>query len=192
LPPYGQRYEISGFLITRSRDLSLAGKAFPVCFNPRSWEGATKIFLQILSDLSRFVSDKKHLANWMNILIDTCDALWFWSGDQQLSARKRAHIEDARNTIFFSSVSAAEIAIKYSIRKLVLPEIPQIYIPKLRQKHQFAELPFYENAALLLDSLPLIHRDPFDRELICQALAHNLHLLSSDPKIHQYSGIQLL
>lgn len=128
----------------------------------------------------------------MNILVDTCDALWFWTGSDQLSAKRRELIANAGNTVFLSSVSAAEIAIKFSIKKLVLPENPQTYVPKLRKRHGFAELPLYESAVLLLDSLPLIHRDPFDRQLICQALAHNLHLLSSDPKIHNYPSVQLL
>lgn len=39
---------------------------------------------------------------------------------------------------------------------------------------------------------PLIHRDPFDRLLVCQALAHDLHLLSSDPQIHKYPDVKLL
>lgn len=128
----------------------------------------------------------------MNVLIDTCDALWFWTGDKQLGPTRRGIIEDTGNTIFFSSVSAAEIAIKYSIGKLPLPQAPQSYIPALRRRHQFAELPFHEPAALLLDSLPLIHRDPFDRELIFQAIAHNLPFLSSDPLIRQYPGIEFL
>jgi len=128
----------------------------------------------------------------MNILLDTCDALWFCNGSDQLSLKRRELIADTGNVVFLSSVSAAEIAIKFSIGKLDLPEAPQTYVPYLRKCHGFAELPFYESAALLLDSLPLIHRDPFDRQLICQATAHNLHLLSSDPKIHQYPGVQLL
>lgn len=101
-------------------------------------------------------------------------------------------MQDAGNSVFLSSASSAEIAIKFSIRKLILPEVPQTYIPKLRLQHHFAELPLYESASLLLDTLPLIHRDPFDRLLVCQALAHDLHLLSSDPEIHKYPGINLL
>jgi PIN domain nuclease of toxin-antitoxin system len=128
----------------------------------------------------------------MNILIDTCDALWFWSGDKQLGPRRRGIIEDTGNTIFFSSVSAAEIVIKYSIGRPLLPQTPQAYIPALRRRHQFAELPLHEQAALLLDTLPLIHRDPFDRELICQAIAHNLPFSTSDLIIRQYPGIEFL
>lgn len=127
----------------------------------------------------------------MNILVDTVDFLWFCSGDPQLAAERRRLIQDAGNSIFLSSASAAEIAIKYSLHKLILPEAPRTYIPKLRRQHHFAELPVFESASLLLDMLPLIHRDPFDRLLVCQALAHDLHLLSSDSKIHKYPDIKL-
>lgn len=128
----------------------------------------------------------------MNILIDTCDALWFFTGSNQLSSEKRQIIEDAENIIFFSAVSASEIAIKYSLGKLSLPKPPEIYLPELRVRHHFAELPLHESAALLLASLPMIHRDPFDRQLICQSLAHGLTLLSSDPAMRQYPQLQLI
>lgn len=128
----------------------------------------------------------------MNILTDTCNALWFCSGDNQLAQEHREIMANTGNVIFFSAVSAAEIAIKFNIGKLHLPENPRIYVPELRKRHGFTELPLYENAALLLDSLPLLHRDPFDRLLICQAQAHNLYILTSDPQIRQYPGIQIL
>ncbi|MCA9096445.1 MAG: type II toxin-antitoxin system VapC family toxin [Planctomycetaceae bacterium] len=128
----------------------------------------------------------------MNILIDTCDALWFFSGDKQLKAKRRRIIEDPGNAVFLSTVSASEIAIKHSIGKLPLPEPPHEFIPRLRVRHHFAELPLYESASLLLASLPLLHRDPFDRMLICQSLAHGLFLLTSDPRILQYPGIRTI
>jgi PIN domain nuclease of toxin-antitoxin system len=128
----------------------------------------------------------------MNVLIDTCDALWFFTGDPQLSTPRFRIIEDPANVVFFSSVSAAEIAIKHSIGKLALPEPPQSYIPKLRRLHHLAELPLMESASLLLATLPLIHRDPFDRQLICQAMAHNLTFLTSDPLNQKYPNIDLI
>jgi PIN domain nuclease of toxin-antitoxin system len=128
----------------------------------------------------------------MNILADTVDFLWFCTGDPQLDAERRRLIEDSENAVFLSSASAAEIAIKFSIQKLPLPEAPLTYLPKLRRLHRFAELPIYEAASLRLETLPLIHRDPFDRLLVCQALAHDLHLLSSDPQIHKYPEVKLL
>lgn len=128
----------------------------------------------------------------MNILVDTVDFLWFCNADPQLGKKRSEFIKDADNAVFLSSVSAAEISIKYSIKKLTLPEPPRTYIPKLRHQHLFAELPLFEPASLILDDLPLIHRDPFDRLLICQAISHNLYLLSSDPEIHKYPDVEFL
>jgi PIN domain nuclease of toxin-antitoxin system len=122
----------------------------------------------------------------MKIIIDTCDFLWFVSGDSKLSLSRKEAIRSSENTVFLSSVSAAEIAIKVSIKKLDLPESPEFYVPNCRRLHRIAELPLDERAASLVASLPLHHKDPFDRLLVCQAIAGGFTLLSSDPLIHLY------
>jgi len=122
----------------------------------------------------------------VNLLLDTCTFLTFVGASRHLSPQRRKVITDEKNRVFLSSVSAAEIAIKHSIGKLELPEPPGTFVPRARILHQIDELPLDELAALRLSDLPLIHRDPFDRLLICQALAHNLTLVTSDSKIQQY------
>jgi len=122
----------------------------------------------------------------MNLLIDTCDFLWLATGNKRLSAARREAIIDSTNHVFLSSVSATEVSIKYSLGKLPLPSPPATYIPFIRTNHQIDHLALDELAALRLATLPLIHRDPFDRLLICQALAHDLTFVTSDPLIHQY------
>lgn len=127
----------------------------------------------------------------MNALIDTADFLWLASGDEKLSAERRDFIADSGNQIFLSAISVMEIAIKHSLGKLVLPAEPASYIPALRTRHRVSPLPLYEAVPFALTSLPPIHNDPFDRILICQALTHGLLFITSDPKIHQYSGPHL-
>ncbi len=122
----------------------------------------------------------------MNLLLDTHAFLWFVTDDQQLSQNQRNAMRDPGNIVFFSAISATEIAIKYGLGKLPLPEAPATYIPKLRQVHRFAELPLEESPSLALASLPMLHKDPFDRLLICQAIVHELILVTSDPLIRQY------
>lgn len=56
-----------------------------------------------------------------------------------------------------------------------------------RKLHQIESLPLDEASSLHLPSLPILHRDPFDRMLICQAIEHNLEILTPDPLIRQYS-----
>lgn len=122
----------------------------------------------------------------MNLLLDTHAFLWFVTDDPQLSPDQRCAMSDPSNLVFFSAISATEIAIKHGLGKLPLPEAPGTYIPKLRHLHRFAELPLEESPSLALSSLPPLHKDPFDRLLICQALVHGLTFVTSDPLIHQY------
>ena len=90
-----------------------------------------------------------------------------------------------------SVVSFWEISIKFNLGKLSLPQPPAQFIPRQRERHLLAPLPLNESAVAQLGGLPALHRDPFDRMLICQALAHGLTLASSDPLIRQYPVILL-
>lgn len=122
----------------------------------------------------------------MNLLADTHILLWFAIDDPKLSDVHKRAIQDPANLVFFSSVSAAEIAIKYGKRKIDLPQHPSLYVPRLRKQHQFLELPLEEASSLMLSDLPLLHKDPFDRLLICQALSHGLTLITDDDQILKY------
>ena len=122
----------------------------------------------------------------MRILLDTCEFLWLLSGDTKLPAAVAAAVRDPRNQVFLSAASFWEISIKNSLGKLPLPQPPAQFIPSQREKHLIAALALDETAVAQLDNLPALHRDPFDRVLVCQALAHGLTLASSDPLVRQY------
>ena len=123
----------------------------------------------------------------MKILLDTCEFLWLVSGDAKLAATVLPAIRNPENQVFLSAVSFWEISVKYRLGKLPLPQPPSQYIPQQREKHIIAPLVLDELAIAKLDTLPLLHRDPFDRMLICQAQAHGLVLASSDSLVRQYS-----
>lgn len=93
---------------------------------------------------------------------------------------------DPANEVFLSSVSAWEIAIKHSLGKLPLPRPPSVLVPEERQRHQILPLPLDEVAALATTKLPELHKDPFDRMLVCQAIMGGLTLLTPDPLVTQY------
>ncbi len=122
----------------------------------------------------------------MKILLDTHIFLWFISGDPQLSIGTRDLIRDSDNEVYLSVVSVWESIIKYQLGKLPLPESPEIYLPKQRNLHQITSLPIDENSISQLIHLPLLHRDPFDRMLICQVLQHGLTLATVDSAIRAY------
>jgi len=91
------------------------------------------------------------------------------------------------NDVYPSPVLVWEIAVKHSLRKLPLPTAPGRFIPIQRERHGITSLPLEEQAILHLSKLPLFHRDPFDRSLVCQAIQHELTLLTPDPLITQYA-----
>src|SRR5260221_10290002 len=90
------------------------------------------------------------------------------------------------NEVYFSAASAVEIAIKYSTKRLVLDDPPSTWLPRQRALHGIAPLPVDEESALHVARLPWIHRDPFDRLLVAQAIVHGMIILTPDPIIARY------
>lgn len=123
----------------------------------------------------------------MRILLDTHIFLWFISGDIQLSTDVRDAIRDPENEVYLSSVSVWEAIVKYQLGKLPLPESPETYLPKQRNLHQITNLALDESSVIQLAKLPPLHRDPFDRMLICQALQNSLTIATVDAAIRAYS-----
>lgn len=93
---------------------------------------------------------------------------------------------DPDNEVFLSAVSAWEIALKHALGRLPLPEPPERFIPEQRRRHGIEALPVDEEAALHVGRLPGLHRDPFDRMLVSQAIVHGLVILGPDPMVSQY------
>jgi PIN domain nuclease of toxin-antitoxin system len=90
------------------------------------------------------------------------------------------------NEVFLSSVSTWEIGVKHALGRLPLPGPPAKFIPTMREAHGVDSLSLDEESTLLASRLPPHHRDPFDRMLVCQAIAHNLVILTPDDQISQY------
>ena len=128
----------------------------------------------------------------MKLLLDTHIFLWFISGSNQLSTRFRDHIQDPNNTVYLSVVSLWECIIKYQLGKLPLPESPELYLPKQREQHRIDSLIVDEASVGHLITLPSLHRDPFDRLLICQALRHNLIIVTADAAAMAYQMAEFL
>ena len=123
----------------------------------------------------------------MKILLDTHIFLWFISGDSRLSADVRDVIRDLENEIYLSVVSVWESIVKYQLGKLPFPESPETYLPKQRDLHQIVSLGLDESSVAQLAQLPPLHRDPFDRMLICQALQNDLTIVTVDAAVRGYS-----
>jgi PIN domain nuclease of toxin-antitoxin system len=122
----------------------------------------------------------------MRILLDTHIFLWFISGDNQLSADVRDAIRNPANEVYLSAISVWEAIVKYQLGKLPLPEHPETYLPNQRDLHQIASLTLDESSVMQLARLPTLHRDPFDRMLICQALQNGLTIATVDSAVRAY------
>jgi PIN domain nuclease of toxin-antitoxin system len=122
----------------------------------------------------------------LKLLLDTCTFLWVAGQPDALSAQARTLFQDPENEVFLSAASAWEIAIKQTIGRLVLPEPADRLIPRLRKQHGVDALPIDEESTLHLSRLPPLHRDPFDRILVCQAIIHGMTLITPDDMIARY------
>jgi PIN domain nuclease of toxin-antitoxin system len=122
----------------------------------------------------------------VRLLLDTSTFLWIVGGAKQLSPRARELFSDPANEAFLSAASAWEIAVKHRLGKLPLPQAPDEFVPAQRSAHGIEPLAVDEESALHVAKLPDLHRDPFDRLLVAQALVGGLVVLTPDQDIRQY------
>jgi len=123
----------------------------------------------------------------VKILLDTHLILWAAGFPDKLPKEAQKIIEDEANELIFSAASIWEIAIKASLKT----EIFSIDVRILRRSlldNGYIELPIESAHAVFIQSLPLIHKDPFDRILVAQASEEGIVLLTSDSIVAQYPG----
>ena len=122
----------------------------------------------------------------MRLLLDTATFIWMVEGHSKLSAAARSLIADASNELFLSAASAWEIAVKHDLGRLELHVPPDEYVWQQRQLHRIESLSIDETAALQSAKLPNVHRDPFDRILISQAILGGMAIVTPDRLIRMY------
>ncbi|HEY5045325.1 MAG TPA: type II toxin-antitoxin system VapC family toxin [Solirubrobacteraceae bacterium] len=121
----------------------------------------------------------------MRLLLDTHIFLWLHTEPERLG-KHLPLIEDQQNELLLSAVSSWEIAIKYAIGRLPLPESPERYVPDRMRAIGARGLPVEHSHALAVAALPPLHRDPFDRLLVAQAGLLDVPILSADPTVVAY------
>lgn len=122
----------------------------------------------------------------MRILLDTCTFPWIVADAPELTPKARSLFLDSKNDVFLSPVSVWEIAIKWKLGKLPLPESPERFVTRQRRAHGVATLALHERAAVHLAKLPNAHRDLFDRMLVCQAIVGDLTIMTPDTAFRDY------
>ncbi len=124
----------------------------------------------------------------MKLLLDTRAFIWLASQPRRVPQTAQAPFSRAAGGVWLSAVSAWEIAVKHKAGKLRLPGgmPPFSYVREACRRHRIELLPLSPDSAALLDEMPDIHHDPFDRMLICEAIARQMTILPPDPLIAQY------
>ncbi len=123
----------------------------------------------------------------MKLLLDTHLLLWTFVRPELLSVKARRLIEDSGNDILFSTASIWEIAIKHSRKRPEFRTAPGEFRRALLEIGNH-ELPILGQHAVAVAGLPPIHKDPFDRLLIAQAIVEGITLLTSDAAVARYLG----
>jgi PIN domain nuclease of toxin-antitoxin system len=122
----------------------------------------------------------------VNYLLDTM--IWLWSVDsvEKLNQECRDILENGREEIYFSAVTAWEISIKARLGKLHLPGPPAQVIPAFMAKQGLRPLPVTHLHAVKVYDLPLHHNDPFDRLIIAQAISEEMAVVTADSEFRKY------
>lgn len=127
----------------------------------------------------------------MRLLLDTHVLLWALGDPARLDSRTRATLEDTANQILFSAASIWEIAIKAGLGRADFGVRPD-EVTQAARDAGFQELPVQAEAAARVADLPPLHRDPFDRLLVAQAMAEPARLFTADPLLPPYSELVTL
>jgi len=123
----------------------------------------------------------------VKLLLDTQLLLWATGQPDRLSATARALLTDPRHDLLFSAASLWEIAIKHALGRADFRVEPRLLRRGLLD-NGYAELPVTSQHAVTVDILPPLHRDPFDRLLLAQAISEGITLVTGDAQLARYPG----
>lgn len=121
----------------------------------------------------------------MKLLLDTHILLWAAGQPERLPAAARSLLDDPENELVFSAASLWEVAIKRGLGRDDFRVDPRLLRRGLLD-NLYQELPITSQHVVAIDSLPPIHKDPFDRILIAQSITEGIILLTSDPSVAEY------
>lgn len=127
----------------------------------------------------------------MRLLLDTHALIWWLAADDALSSAARSAIADSANDVFVSAASAWEIATKHRIGKLPGAALLAADVAGYVAAQGFNELPISIRHGQIAGNLPRIHKDPFDRMLIAQAVAADMTIVSNETLFRAYGVARL-
>ena len=122
----------------------------------------------------------------MSYLLDTHTFLWMAGDPPALSTNVREIVEEKNHHLYLSAASAWEIAMLQQLKRVELPDVPQRFIPEALQQLNILPIPIGFTTAISAATLPFIHRDPFDRLIIAEALKEKMTVLTKDNLFKSY------
>ena len=122
----------------------------------------------------------------MELLLDTCAIIWLSAEPERFSGTARSAIDAQDAKLFASDASTWEVCLKWLAKKIVLPTPPRQWLAEQAAIWQMDRLPFELDHFFRTCELPVLHKDPFDRMLVAQAIARGLTIVTPDPAIHAY------
>ena len=122
----------------------------------------------------------------MDVLLDTCCVLWYLNGNDEMPQSTRETILNYENTFYISIATIWEVAIKMSIGKLMFDGGVDGFIEVIEDEG-FLLLDITTNHIKAVKDLPFIHRDPFDRMLVAQAVVEELPIMTTDSELLKYN-----
>ena len=123
----------------------------------------------------------------MKLLLDTHLLLWAAGEPKRLPKDIRSLLEDRDNELLFSAASLWEVAIKSGLGRKDF-RVEARLLRRGLLDNGYSELPIVSDHVVAIESLPPIHKDPFDRVLVAQATVEGITLLTNDPVVAQYPG----
>jgi PIN domain nuclease of toxin-antitoxin system len=123
----------------------------------------------------------------MKLLLDTHLLLWAAGEPRRLPKNIRTLLEDRDNELLFSAASLWEVAIKSGLGRKDF-RVEARLLRRGLLDNGYSELPIVSDHVVAIESLPPIHKDPFDRLLVAQAAVEGITLLTNDPVVAQYPG----
>lgn len=122
----------------------------------------------------------------MRLLLDTHVWLWLVSEPERIRPDLLDRLRDGHTELMLSAVSSLEIAIKWAVGRLQLPEPPRTYVPSRMLRSNATGLAVEHAHALQVAALPIHHADPFDRLLIAQSQVESIPIITADPAFDAY------
>lgn len=120
------------------------------------------------------------------VLLDTHVLLWMIAEPHKFGRKARVLLESSDVQLRLSTVSLFEIAVKYSLKKLLLPQGPETYLPRYLDQMGVIDLAVDRYHAFRVSQLPWHHRDPFDRLILAQAQVEELPIVTADEQLMDY------